>query len=445
MRSRVTYGILALGLGGVIALNTLAPAHNVVPNAPVGTITSSAIYCTGLSGASGATYGRIEFVNASSAVRTARVVTYATHARKTSVTTWLTLPAHSATPFTPTKHLSGTFYAVAAYVNGGGVAGEELLASNHSQVSCVSGATATWFGAGLSTRVGSISTLTLFNPTATIAVANVTAMTPNGLEAPQPLRGITVDAFGFVNLNLADYVVNTGRFGVNVTALRGALVVSDEQNNAGVPSILSGGPATQTSTFALVPTSEGDRAQLTFASPSAASITVTVSVRFPNTTVPAQQLTVAPYSVASFSVTPNTAIPADGGATVHVTASAPVGMSELWGRRGGLHVASAESPAARWLLADASGAGLGNAAVTNTGSNAESVVVGVGTSGTTPQISTLTVPANQSVSLRSLLGAHATLRNEIVSVDGSAANLLVSASAQSSPTGIIPVAGLHRG
>jgi len=72
-------------------------------------------------------------------------------------------------------------------------------------------------------------------------------------------------------------------------------------------------------------------------------------------------------------------------------------------------------------------------------------VVGVGTSGTTPQISTLTVPANQSVSLRSLLGAHATLRNEIVSVDGSAANLLVSASAQSSPTGIIPVAGLHRG
>ena len=77
--------------------------------------------------------------------------------------------------------------------------------------------------------------LSLFNPTRTIAVVDLSFVSSTGLLAPPAYQGIDVPADTLEIVNIGDHVQNTAHFATTVTALSGA-VVAAELESTGRPA-----------------------------------------------------------------------------------------------------------------------------------------------------------------------------------------------------------------
>ena len=64
----------------------------------------------------------------------------------------------------------------------------------NASVPCDSHGVTRWYAAGLDTLVGSDAYVSLYNPTATEAVANISVLQANGFYAPEAIQGISVPA-----------------------------------------------------------------------------------------------------------------------------------------------------------------------------------------------------------------------------------------------------------
>ena len=75
-------------------------------------------------------------------------------------------------------------YGIGVEISGGGVIAEELAAQGDAEAPCASAGTTRWYATGFDTTVGSSGEISVYNPTGTAAVMNVSVYTAAGFSAP---------------------------------------------------------------------------------------------------------------------------------------------------------------------------------------------------------------------------------------------------------------------
>ncbi|HTT58661.1 MAG TPA: DUF5719 family protein [Acidimicrobiales bacterium] len=454
MRSSRRFPWLAV-LALVVAVVGFATTRSTPRNPtalPSGLVTSlnaesTALYCTGLT--SGAP-GRVSFFNTSGSARSVSVSVVSSSGRTWSGT--LELAAHGGQileprvvdPPTARRAKSGKVttasvtYATAAQISGGGVVAEEI--EGNASVPCVSQGVTRWFAAGFNTLVGSDAYLSLYNPTATEAVANISVLEANGFYAPENMQGISVPAHAQELIDIGKSVVNTANVGVNVKVVRGSLAVVGEQDSVGTLSFDAGVTSAAAVTwFPAVTTANNATAQIRIDNPNDARAQVTASVSLAKFTISPQILSLAPYSSGVITITPNSAIPAAGYASVTVRSSVPVVSGLATGTGSWIVLSSPQVPSAADVVRDYSGEGFDVAEVTNTSSRAITVhVTTYATSPTTKDVTTTgtRVGAGTTVSLASLLGAAIPKPAGTYLVAASSPSAIVTLSLPSRPAGL---------
>ena len=354
---------LAVVLGAALVLTAIVSSIFAGSNPSkfaAGTLESSYAESTGLH-CSGLTSSAITFFNTTS------------DSHKISVT-WLT---DSGTSGSATSKLAahanwrisefgkGSIFAAEAQINGGGVVAS-VDGANGLQSSCSSIGTTSWYGAGFDTKVGSTGELSIYNPTATAAVFNVSTFTVKGFIAPASFQGLSVGAHKLLVLDLGSQLVNTSNIGVHVKVLRGSLEILGIQKSGNSVSYYPGqNQASQQNWFPLVTTENNAAAQLRFANPTANPISVTVKISLPPYSVEPQSVIVAPFNVDAITITPNTAIPASGFAFVRSSSSAPLLTTLALGTSKGIMLNAPATPLSSLLLANFNASPVSKVVITN--------------------------------------------------------------------------------
>ena len=445
-------------------LTTLAKSSNVAPDASSLSSSSgsnsTALYCTGLSGTSGNQLGHFTFLNTTDFTR--RLNVHVVSDKDGTSLTSLTLGPHSAQVVVPQKEVKGNSFAVAVQVNGGGVVGEEVagrgeafgvraqalrieaVANSSAEAPCVGAGVTNWYASGFDTTVGSTADLSIYNPTATPAVFNISAFSPSGYSAPAPFQGLAVGAHDQTEINLGSQIVNTSDIGVRVRVLRGSVVIDGVQESGSVASFAQGqSTLTKTAWYPAVTTVNSALAQIRVTNPSGASVDVVANVRVANYTVAPQDLTVAPYASADIVVTPNSAIPAAGYASVSVKASAPVATSLVTGTAAGTALSSMVTPSDDFIIADFAGKGFDVADVTNTSKDSMKVnFTVIPTPGGQKASGQVQLAPGTTEGILGVFNGLSTLKGQTLLVTGSRSSLLVTLTLPTTPTGVVVVSPL---
>ena len=448
-RVRPLLVLLALALGATGTATTLIhPTNpNNVPNGldASADAESTAIYCTGLSGASGGLEGHVALLNTSGAVRTLSIQVVSNTGQRR--TTTMRLGARATSNVVPDFKLKGSSYAVAVVVDGGGVVAEEITQNATGEVPCSTSGVTQWYGSGFDTLVGSRAALSLYNPTATPAVLNATFYTSSGIAAPASFQGFSVAAHSQAELNLGSQIVNASNVGVAISVVRGSLDVVGVQKSGDVVSLDPGSTvAAGESWFPRVTTVGHSVVQLRIANPNSQPATVTLTIDLSPFRVAPQTVTVPAYSSSDVAITPNSAIPEAGYASVHVNSSAPVISSLATGTSAGLRLSPAGSPTDRYLVADFAGTGFNSATITNTLSRTVGVTFTTVASSGTPSVTvTGTLAGDTTRPIAGFFHPVISLRATAILVSATKPNVLVTLTLPSRPRGVVVVAPLNGG
>ncbi len=434
-------------LAGAGVLNNRYTATNPAPNpgAAGPTAQSSALYCTGLTNAHGDLRGLVTFINTTNATRQVLVHAVATSATS-AVATAFTLGPYARHVVTPTNLLVGDTYALAAQVDGGGVSAEQVVTRYGTTAPCVNEGVTNWYGSGFDTTVGSRAILSVYNPTATAAVFNVTTFSPSGFLSPAALQGVSVGPHAELALNLGDEVVATQDFGAQVTVLRGSLVVVGDQISKGTASMNYGTSALASAgTFPMVTTANNAVAEVRVANPGPATATVTVMVTLRKFNIAPQSTVVAAYHSAMITITPNTAIPAAGEASLTLTSDQPVDATLATGTSNGVTLSPLGSPVARAVLSDVTGGGFGEATMTNASAAATTVTWSLLHHGALSASGVTTVEPRTTVSIGALVHGRTKLRGSTLIMTSPTSSLVVNAILTTSPAGVTLASALNGG
>ena len=406
---------------------------------------SSALYCTGLTNTHSGLRGVVVYVNTTDQTRHVVVHAVATGAAS-AVATAFTLGPYARQTVAPTNLVVGDTYALSAQVDGGGVVADQIVSRDLSQSPCVSEGLTNWYGSGFDTTVGSSAVLSIYNPTATAAVFNVTTFSKVGFLSPAALQGVSVGAHAELTLNLGNEVVATQNFGAQVSVLRGSLVVVEDQVaresasiNAGVTQLASRG------VFPLVTTANKATAQIRVANPGPAQATVTFQVALGKFTIAPQTTTVAPYHSTVVTITPNTAIPAAGEALVTMSATQPVDATLATGVTQGLNLSPLGVASSRPVLVDVTGRGFAQATLTNASRTTATATWTLIRHGAVVATNSTQVTAGATVSLGQLVGGRQRLEGATLVVTGTSTAWVVNAILFTSPTGTTVVSALNGG
>jgi hypothetical protein len=191
------------------AIRSSSPSSSTVlasSSAPVGA-ESSSWYCTGGTGtASGAASGTLYLVNTGrqAVAGTVTVVDDTGHSSSVAVA----VPAGSETTMVPEQVEQGSWLASRVDLEGGGVTVSELVdgPQGWAQAPCASTTSPSWYFASGATTNGSTLYLSLFNPTTTVAVVDLTFVTAEGVSQPEPFEGLVVAPGALVVAGVASYV-----------------------------------------------------------------------------------------------------------------------------------------------------------------------------------------------------------------------------------------------
>jgi hypothetical protein len=434
----VILAIVLIGVGLVSSLNKATnPSTTPGGLGPVNA-ESTALYCTGLSGDVGPLEGHVVFLNTTNSARSIAVQVVNDLGQRANDT--LKLDAHATVLVSPISLLKGHSYAVEAQVSGGGVVAQEVTRTGRAEVPCTTTGVTNWYEAGFDTLVGSSGEVSVYNPTATPAVFNVSTYSTSGFSAPAPFQGLSVGAHSEMEVDLGSQIVNASNIAVHVSVLRGTVVVVGVQQSGSVVSLSTGETSlTKVAWFPLVTTVNNALAQIRIANPSALAANVTAEVTLPNEKIAPQLLALAPYSSSDIVITPNSAIPPSGYATVRLTSNVAVVSTLVTGTKAGVSLWSPQTPSNMFLLANFSGLGFNNVTFTNTSSRAVTVRFStVGQSSTTGSIKL----ASHSTQVFSGV---ASLRATTYLVSASSSAVVVTTTLPSAPTGVTVVPVLDGG
>ena len=434
--------LLLAGLTTLVRSSNVAPRPSALSLSPGSN--STALYCTGLSGTTGGGAGHFTFLNTTGSTRKLNVQVVSDK-NLTSLTS-LTLGPHGARTVVPQKEVKGNSFAVAVQVNGGGVVGEEVTNSS-AEAPCASSGVTSWYASGFDTTVGSTADLSIYNPTATPAVFNISTFSPSGYSAPAPFQGLAVGAHEQTEINLGREIVNTSDVGVRVRVLRGSVVINGVQVSGSVSSFAQGqSTLTKSAWFPAVTTVDNALAQVRVTNPSGEPVNVVASVKVASYTVAPQDLTVAPYASGDIVITPNSAIPVAGYASVDVKSSAPVATSLVTGTSSGTALSSMVAPSNDFIIADFSGQGFDVADVTNTSDSSLTVnFATIPPPGGHKASGHAQLAAGTTESILSVFSGLSTLTSQTLLVSASRPSLLVTLTLPTTPAGVSVVSPLDGG
>jgi hypothetical protein len=403
---------------------------------------STALYCTGFSSATIGESGRVIFVNTTRLSRLIRIVDVSNTGDFSSKV--VRILGHQQYGFDPSAALHGDYFGVGAQVSGGGVLGVEVTKDHTSEAPCISTGITNWFASGFDTTVGSSAILSVYNPTATPAVFNVSTFSASGYVAPQKFQGYAVGAHDQAEINLGTEIVDTSDIGVHVRVLRGALDIVGLQQSGPTVSLNAGvTEPTTTALFPLVTTVDNSTAQIRFSNPGPTPANVTLAVTLAPFHVPNQTLIVPPYGSTIASITPNPAIPAAGFASVAMTSTQPVIAALATGTGKDVALSAPESPEPEFLVGDFTGRGYDEVTLSNTSSRSITVTVATWLgSSVQPSHSQLRLGANSTESLLSDFPRDSHLVHTDVFVLASRPTLVVTLALATRPAGMTVVAPL---
>jgi Family of unknown function (DUF5719) len=413
---------------------------------------STALYCTGISNA-GPRPGRITFFNTAAAPRDLSVSVVSDHGAVWNGS--IELAAHGARVIEPSaldvgakssKAAPLTSYGVGVQISGGGVVAEETAYNGRAEVPCISQGITHWSATGLSTLVGSSAYLSVFNPTATSAVFNVSIFSASGVSVPQSFQGLSVPAHAQREVDLGTEVVNTANVGVNLNVLRGSLDVIAVEDSGGTLSFEQGLTApTDDVWFPEVTTVSAASAQISVMNTGSQSATVGVHVALGKYKIAPESVTVLPYSTGVFTVTPNSAIPADGYANITLTSTRPIVTALAAGTSSSsFSLSSPITPGNAFLIHDFTGLGFDAMTMTNVGSRTVTVDIASYITATPSVISGvggIKLASGATESLASILHAPKGSGDTYL-VTATKSSLLVSLTLPSAPRGVDVVSPL---
>jgi hypothetical protein len=436
VRRRSLFLILALALVATGVLSSLSTSRNpsILPSglAVNSHAESTALYCTGLSSVRGGVSGRVTFLNTTSSPRHVSIMVVSNEGKK-----WekkVLIVAHATLSIDPAAVLVGDNYGVAAQVSGGGVVAEEITMSKSAEAPCISTGVTDWYGAGFDTTVGSSADVSIYNPTATPAVINVSTYSKVGFTAPARFQGLSVAAHSQIEVNLGNQIVSTRNVGVHVKVVRGAVDIVGVQIAGSVASFNSG--IATPSTMALYPavtTANKTTVQVRIVNPGPVAANITVAIALKRYKIVPVTLSIRPYTSGFASITPNPAVPVAGYASVRVSSSQPVFTSLA-------ALSSPGRPESEFLIADFSGLGYDAATVTNTSSRSVTLTFSTLT-GATNTVSDVQrqLPANTTERVLTLLNSPlttlSTLRGYSLLVTCSRPVLMVTLTLPTRPRG----------
>ncbi len=437
---------LVLALAAVLAATAIATGvvHTSNPTVAVsslstGPVESTALYCAGL-GASGTPAGHVVVLNTADHTRDVEVEIDSDTGR--SQTRHLVLAAHASASMAPPA--TGHWFGMSLIVNGRGVVADELNAAGTAQTPCLDSGSTDWYASGLDTAVGSTAYLVLYNPSSTSTVVNVTAETASGFSAPAPYQGVAIAAHRVVSLPLGIRIVNQANVGVHVRVIRGDVVATAVQQSGTFTSFNAGSSSlSRTAWFPRVTTVSGALARVLITNPSNATASVTASIGLAPYNVAPQQVNVAPFSTGSIVITPNSAVPAHGYATVQLRSSVPIAASLATGTLNGQSLSVPATPSKLYLVSDFARLGFDAMTATNVGARALTVTVTV--LGTIATSRVITLAPGTTVDLRGRDGLPTTLHGRTFLISAKNSKLVVATTLPTTPPGIVVVSALNGG
>lgn len=441
------YTLLALGLIVVGILSSTAKSVNPsqLPSALAlnGRAESTALYCTGFSNAKLGESGRVILFNTTNHSHEITI----DHVSNLGVgfSNEVNLGAYEQYGFDPSSGVHGDYFGVGAQVSGGGVVGVEVTRDHTSEAPCISTGITNWFAAGFDTTVGSSAILSVYNPTATPAVFNVSTFSAQGFVAPQKFQGYAVAAHSQAEINLGVAIVDVSDVGVHVRVLRGTLDIVGLQKSGPTVSYNTGVEEPSTSAiFPLVTTANNATAAIRFSNPGPTPANVTLRVTLAGSRVPDQTLTVPPYASAVATITPNSAIPPAGYASVSMSSNQPVIAALATGTGKDVALSAPQSREPEYLVGDFTGRGFDAATLTNTSSRSIALdITRLSRNGGAQTLeSQFRLAGDTTVSVRSALPMLGTLRGVVMIVEASRPSLIVTLSLPTKPPGMTVVSGL---
>jgi hypothetical protein len=347
--------------------SSLQPVTLAAEAAPLSS-QSSAWYCTGGSGpADPVAQSRLLLVNAGPRPDTAALEVVDAQGRRASRR--LLVPARGQVDEVPGTLVAGTWLAATVEASAGGLTVAELVRgpSGWSVAPCASETSPSWYFADGSTQTGNSLWVSLYDPTADLAVVDLSFVTQSGPAAPAPYQGIVIPPGKVVTVTVGTYVQNQSSVATEVTARSGAVVAAELElfGRAGLSgmALRLGAPATAHAWLlprAVDPT--GGTSALSVLNPSGGTDRVRVDVHLRSGSVAPFEQVVGPESVWTLETSEQGRIPPGADYSVRVTASGPSGVvvdrdeagpvgspAPQWGAGGPLPVTSA-TVARRWVV-----------------------------------------------------------------------------------------------
>jgi len=239
IRVVVLVAILVVAVGIAVANRSLhrsAPA--AAPPVPISTVApagveSSAWYCAGGTSTPGSTgTTTVNLVNTTSHAVDGTLSAVADTGPTKTVA--IVVPALSQIIEVPGPLVGGNLVATTIDLDGGGVLATESVAGplGWSETACSRSTASQWYFASGSTINGNTLTLSLYNPTITDAVVDMTFVTPAGVVQPQPFEGIVVAPGALVIEHIDAYVQDDSSVSSIVQARTGAVVAAELETEA---------------------------------------------------------------------------------------------------------------------------------------------------------------------------------------------------------------------
>ncbi|MGH8979727.1 MAG: DUF5719 family protein, partial [Acidimicrobiales bacterium] len=335
--------------GGSEPRTTLQPAGVAAEVAPPGS-QSSSWYCTGGTGPGEPLADATILVANAGPRRVTGTVHVVDTKGEQAVRSFAILPGTQIEEH-PGAVVRGDWLAARIDVVGGGVTASERVDGKWgtSVSPCASETSRRWYFAQGTTVAGASLFASLFNPTASLAVVDVTFLTASGVISPAPDQGIVIGPGKLVTLTVGEYVQRKREIATIVSARSGAIAATELQlyGVEGVTgaALVAGTPEPEGKwELPQLLDVQGGASDLEVLNPSTrASAHVRVEVRLPTGTDAPFDEIVPPSSVWTLETSAQLRIPEGTDYSLEVTAAGTSGV--VVGRMG---EGTTSGPAPQW-------------------------------------------------------------------------------------------------
>jgi hypothetical protein len=275
---------------------------------------SSAWYCTGQTTPAGAiAVGTLVLTNTTG--RIVRGVITSTSETGAQVLTSVVVPPHGQLVPSAPAPSSGAWVAQEVVLGSGGVAVTQAVhgTAGWSEAPCASQTSQQWyFASGVTTGSDGLF-ISVFNPTSTPDVVDMTFVTPGGVVHPIDYQGLVIGPGQLQVANVGAFVQDQAAVSATVSSRTGRIVATEVQQFSSYPqglSVLPGVPATASNWS--IPQSEeinGGASELDIYNPGSTAETVTVTAHPLSGPVAPIVQRVGPFSTWALSTSSQTRLP----------------------------------------------------------------------------------------------------------------------------------------